>query len=115
VRSGTVDGVDAGVAGAAKFGGEFLTGNITLYAKANTLFASTGRFARLTASQRQVLRSAARRTFTFALATPPEPGGLAAFCASGPGGTASPTAVGASNPAAQPQYAEPQPRPPRKR
>ena len=106
ITSGTVGGVDAGVAGAAKFGGEFLTGNIILYAKANTLFADAGRFARLTASQRQVLRSAAQRTFTFALATPPEPGGLALFCASG--GTvvtASDTAVGAIERAAQPVYA----------
>jgi TRAP-type C4-dicarboxylate transport system substrate-binding protein len=105
VTSGTVDGVDAGVAGAAKFGGEFLTGNITLYAKANTLFAEAGRFARLTASQRQVLRSAARRTFTFALSTSPEPGGLAAFCASGRVVTASDAAVDAIKRAARPEYA----------
>ena len=107
VTSGTVGGVDAGVAGAAKFGGEFLTGNITLYAKTNTLFAGAGRFAGLTASQRQVLRSAARRTLTFALATPPEPGGLALFCSSGGKVvTASDKAVGAINRAAQPVYAE---------
>jgi TRAP-type C4-dicarboxylate transport system substrate-binding protein len=106
ITSGTVDGVDAGVAGAAMFGGEFLTGNITSYAKTNTLFADAGRFARLTASQRQVLRSAARRTFTFALATPPEPGGLAAFCAGGRVVTASRTAVDALGRAARPVYAE---------
>jgi TRAP-type transport system periplasmic protein len=106
VTSGTVDGVDAGVAGAAKFGGEFLTGNITLYAKANTLFADAGRFAGLTASQQQVLRSAARRTLTFALATPPEPGGLALFCSSGGKVvTASDAAVGAIERAAGPVYA----------
>jgi C4-dicarboxylate-binding protein DctP len=106
VTSGTVDGVDAGVAGAAKFGGEFLTGNITLYAKTNTLFVGAGRFARLTAAQRQVLRSAARRTLTFALATPPAPGGLAGFCAGGRVVTASQTTVGAIGRAAQPVYAE---------
>jgi hypothetical protein len=94
------------VAGAAMFGGEFLTGNITSYAKTNTLFADARRFARLTASQRQVLRSAARRTLPFALATPPEPGGLAAFCADGRVVTASRTAVDALGRAARPVYAE---------
>jgi hypothetical protein len=43
---------------------------------------------------------------TFALATPPERGGLAAFCASGRVVTASRTAVDAIKRAAQPEYAE---------
>jgi hypothetical protein len=47
-------------------GRQFLTGNITLYPK--TLFADTGRFARLSASQQQVPRSAAQRTPAFASA-----------------------------------------------
>ena len=42
VSAGTVDGVDASAALAAKFGGQFLTGNITLYPKTNTLFAGPG-------------------------------------------------------------------------
>jgi TRAP-type C4-dicarboxylate transport system substrate-binding protein len=106
VANGTVDGVDAGVGFAATFGGRFLTGNITLYPRTNTLFAGAGRFAGLTASQRQVLRSAARRTLTFALATPPEPGGLALFCSSGGKVvTASNAAVGAIERAGDPVYA----------
>ena len=106
VANGTLDGVDASAGFAATVGGRFLTGNITLYTRANTLFADAGRFARLTASQQQVLRSAARRTLPFALATPPERGGLKLFCATG--GTvvtASDTAVGAIERAAQPVYA----------
>jgi len=106
VANGTVDGVDAPAGFAATVGGRFLTGNITLYTRANTLFADAGRFARLTASQQQVLRSAARRTLPFALATPPERGGLALFCASGGKVvTASDAAVGAIERAAQPVYA----------
>jgi TRAP-type C4-dicarboxylate transport system substrate-binding protein len=106
VANGTVDGVDASAGFAATVGGRFLTGNITLYTRANTLFAAAGRFARLTPSQQQVLRSAARRTLPFALATPPERGGLALFCASGGKVvTASDTAVGAIEQAAQPVYA----------
>jgi TRAP-type C4-dicarboxylate transport system substrate-binding protein len=106
VTNGTVDGVDASAGFTATFGGRFLTGNITLYTRANTLFASAGRFARLTPSQQQVLRSAARRTLPFALATPPEPGGVALFCSSGGKVvTASDAAVGAIERAAQPVYA----------
>jgi len=106
VANGTLDGVDAPAGFAAMFGGRFLTGNITQYPRANTLFADARRFARLTAAQRQVLRSAARRTLTFALATPPEPGGLALFCASGGKVvTASDAAVGAIGRAADPVYA----------
>ncbi len=106
VANGTVDGVDAPAGFAATVGGRFLTGNITLYARTNTLFASTGRFATLTAGRQQVLRSAARRTFTFALATPPEPGGLALFCASdGTVVTASEPAAAAIERAADPVYA----------
>jgi TRAP-type C4-dicarboxylate transport system substrate-binding protein len=97
--------VDASAALAAKFGGQFLTGNITLYPKTNTLFAGTGRFARLSVSQQQVLRSAARRTLAFALATPAEPDGRAAFCASGRVVTASQPALEAIGRAAQPVYA----------
>src|SRR5690348_13212213 len=59
VANGTVDGVDAPTGLAATIGGRFLTGNITLYPRTNTLFADASRFAKLTASQRQVLRSAA--------------------------------------------------------
>jgi TRAP-type C4-dicarboxylate transport system substrate-binding protein len=106
VANGMVDGVDASAGLAATAGGRFLTGNITLYAKTSTLFAAAGRFAKLTPSQRQVLRSAARRTFTFALATPPEPGGPALFCSSGGKVvTASAPAVAAIERAAGPVYA----------
>ena len=106
ITSGTVDGVDASAGFAATIGGRFLTGNITLYARTSTLFASAGRFARLTPSQQQVLRSAARRTFTFALATPPEPAGPALFCSSGGKVvTASEPAVDAIGRAARPVYA----------
>jgi TRAP-type C4-dicarboxylate transport system substrate-binding protein len=105
VSAGTVDGVDASAALAAKFGGQFLTGNITLYPKTNTLFAGTGRFARLSVSQQRVLRSAARRTLAFALATPAEPDGRAAFCASGRVVTASQPALEAIEHAAEPVYA----------
>jgi TRAP-type C4-dicarboxylate transport system substrate-binding protein len=106
ITSGTVDGVDASAGYAATAGGRFLTGNITLYPRTNTLFADAGRFAKLTPSQQQVLRSAARRTLPFALATPPEPGGLAAFCAAGRVVTASEPAVDAIKGAARPVYAE---------
>ena len=106
ITSGTVDGVDASAGYAATIGGRFLTGNITLYPRTSTLFASAGRFAKLTASQQQVLRSAARRTFTFALVTPPEPDGPALFCSSGGQVvTASEPAVAAIERAAQPVYA----------
>jgi TRAP-type C4-dicarboxylate transport system substrate-binding protein len=105
VSAGTVDGVDASAALAAKYGGQFLTGNITLYPKTTTLFAGTGRFARLSASQQRVLRSAARRTLAFALATPAEPDGRTAYCASGRVVTASQPAVDAIERAAQPVYA----------
>ena len=105
VSAGTVDGVDASAALAAKYGGQFLTGNITLYPKTTTLFAGTGRFARLSVSQQRVLRSAARRTLAVALATPAEPDGRAASCASGRVVTASQPAVDAIERAAQPVYA----------
>jgi TRAP-type C4-dicarboxylate transport system substrate-binding protein len=105
VSAGTVDGVDASAALAAKFGGQFLTGNIILYPKTTTLFADTGRFARLSVSQQRVLRSAARRILAFALATPVEPDGRAAFCASGRVVTASQPALEAIERAAQPVYA----------
>ena len=106
IASGTVDGVDASAGFAATTGGRFLTGNITLYPRTSTLFASAGRFAKLTPSQQQVLRSAARRTFTFALVTPPEPGGPALFCSSGGKVvTATEPAVDAIERAADPVYA----------
>jgi TRAP-type C4-dicarboxylate transport system substrate-binding protein len=106
ITSGTVDGVDASAGIAATAGGRFLTGNITLYPRTSTLFASAGRFAKLTPSQQQVLRSAARRTFTFALVTPPEPGGPALFCSSGGKVvTATEPAVDAIERAADPVYA----------
>ena len=77
-----------------------------MYPRTSTLFASAGRFAKLTASQQQVLRSAARRTFTFALVTPPEPDGPALFCSSGGKVvTATEPAVDAIERAADPVYA----------
>jgi TRAP-type C4-dicarboxylate transport system substrate-binding protein len=77
-----------------------------LYARTNTLFADAGRFAKLTPSQQQVLRSAARRTLPFALATPQEPGGLPLLCSiGGKVVTASEPAVNAIERAAGPVYA----------
>ena len=106
VSAGTVDGVDASAAIAATSGGKFLTGNITFYPKTTTLFADTGRFARLSVSQQRVLRSAARRTLAFALAVPAEPGGVTPFCAAGGKVvTASQPTVDAIGRAAQPVYA----------
>jgi C4-dicarboxylate-binding protein DctP len=106
VSAGTVDGVDASAVIAATSGGKFLTGNITFYPKTTTLFAGTGRFARLSVSQQRVLRSAARRTLAFALAVPAEPGGTTPFCAAGGKVvTASQLAVDAIGRAAQPVYA----------
>jgi hypothetical protein len=52
-----------------------------------------------------VLRSAARRTLAFALATPAEPDGQTAFCASGRVVTAGQPAVDTMERAAQPVYA----------
>ena len=106
VSAGMVDGVDASAAIAATSGGKFLTGNITFYPKTTTLFADTGRFARLSVSQQRVLRSAARRTLAFALAVPAEPGGTTPFCAAGGKVvTASQPTVDAIERAAQPVYA----------
>ena len=56
--------------------------------------------------RKRVLRVAARRTLTFALAAPPEPGGLAAFCASGRVVTASRTTADAIKRTARPVDAE---------
>ena len=77
-----------------------------MYPQTSTLFADASRFARLTPSQQQVLRSAARRTLTFALGMPPEPGGATLFCATGGKVvTATEPAVDAIERAAQPVYA----------
>ena len=76
-----VDGVERSFASAP---GGIVTGNVTFFGKALTLFVSRPVFGRLTKVQRGVLRKAAQETLQHVVAAPPSENALAReFCANG--------------------------------
>jgi TRAP-type C4-dicarboxylate transport system substrate-binding protein len=75
-----VDGQELSLGNA--YGGTAVTGNVTFFGKALTLFAGRAAFEALTDEQQNVLREAAARTLQHVVATPPSESALARrFCA----------------------------------
>jgi hypothetical protein len=88
-------------------GGQYLTANVTFFAKADTLFANPSAFKRLTDDQRTEIRDAARETVAHVAARPPpEDELIRRYCDGGRVVTASPDDLAALARAAQPVYAE---------
>jgi TRAP-type C4-dicarboxylate transport system substrate-binding protein len=74
-----IDGEELSLGNAPSSG--TVTGNVTFFAKAVTLFAGGPAYQRLTAQQRDVLMEAAKQTLEHVIATSPTESGLAeAFC-----------------------------------
>lgn len=84
IDNGDLRGLESSTGNAALTQGTpIVTANITFFPRPITLFADAQRFAALTDSQRQALRTAAQRTLDFALQRPPEAGSAAKLCALG--------------------------------
>ncbi|HET6877397.1 MAG TPA: TRAP transporter substrate-binding protein DctP [Jatrophihabitans sp.] len=97
VDDGELRGAETSVGNAASLPGPpIVTGNITFFPRAITLFAAAKTFAGLSDSQRQALQAAAQRTLHFAVRRRPAAWSSAKFCALG----------GAIVLAAKPQVAE---------
>jgi TRAP-type C4-dicarboxylate transport system substrate-binding protein len=103
LAGGRIDGGEGSVAGVA--GGWTLSGNVVLFAKANTLFANPDALEGLTEEQRSVLSTAAEETVRHAVATLPSDRTLVRrFCSAGRVALASPEQLAGLRRAARPAY-----------
>jgi TRAP-type C4-dicarboxylate transport system substrate-binding protein len=111
VRNGEIDGGEASLGtNSASEGENYLTTNVTPFAKVLTLFAGRRAYERLDEDQRAVVRKAAQQTAAHAAAHPPSENALVrTFCGEGRPVTAvaaSRDDVAALMRAAQPVYAQ---------
>lgn len=79
IQNGELDGTETSIGLAPE--GSFLTGNVILFPRVNTLFASEDGLASLSDEQRTILEDAARATIDFAASTQSED--VTAFCSAG--------------------------------
>ncbi len=79
IQSGEIVGTETSLGLAPE--GSFLTGNVVLFPRVNTLFAGEDGLAALSDEQRTILEDAARATVEFAVAAQTED--IAAFCSAG--------------------------------
>jgi TRAP-type C4-dicarboxylate transport system substrate-binding protein len=106
MSNGEIDGTEASLAGSWA-GGSFLTGNVTFFGKAQTLFAGRRAYERLSGEERTVIQKAAQQTVAHVAANPPSEDTLVRrFCDQRHVVTATPEDRAALLRAAQPAYAE---------